>query len=185
MKKKIQPEYRRIVSRSMNFMDQPGKPTFMRRLKTLIFGGKHNIDDSSIFHKLSLIAFFAWVGLGADGLSSSCYGPEEAFLAFHGHIYLSVFVALMSGITVFVIAASYSQIIELFPIGRRRISRGEQAAVAHCGHGLGIRAPDRLRAHDHDFRRQRRRCAVQLSSPRPGCRTSSCSRSSASSCSRS
>ncbi len=98
-------------------MDQPGKPSFMRRLKTLIFGGKHNIDDSSIFHKLSLIAFFAWVGLGADGLTSSCYGPEEAFLAFHGHIYLSVFVALMSGITVFVIAASYSQIIELFPSG--------------------------------------------------------------------
>src|SRR6266511_4167047 len=98
-------------------MDQNQKPSFLRRVKNIIIGGKHNIDDSSIFHKLSLIAFFAWVGLGADGLSSSCYGPEEAFLAFHGHIYLSVFVALMSGITVFVIAASYSQIIELFPSG--------------------------------------------------------------------
>jgi len=98
-------------------MDQKQKPSFLQRAKTLIIGGKHDIDDSSIFHKLSLIAFFAWVGLGADGLTSSCYGPEEAFLAFHGHIYLSVFVALMSGITVFVIAASYSQIIELFPSG--------------------------------------------------------------------
>ena len=98
-------------------MDRPGKPSFFQRVKTVIIGGKHNIDDSSLFHKLSLIAFFAWVGLGADGLSSSCYGPEEAFLAFHGHIYLSVFVALMSGITVFVIAASYAQIIELFPSG--------------------------------------------------------------------
>jgi len=86
-------------------------------MKTLILGNKHNIDDTSIFHKLALIAFFAWVGLGADGLSSSCYGPEEAFLAFKGHVYLSVFVALMSGITVFIIAASYSQIIELFPTG--------------------------------------------------------------------
>ncbi len=98
-------------------MDQKQKLSLLQRLKTLIIGGKHNIDDSSIFHKLSLIAFFAWVGLGADGLTSSCYGPEEAFLAFHGHIYLSVFVALMSGITVFIIAASYSQIIELFPSG--------------------------------------------------------------------
>jgi len=93
------------------------KPTIIQRLKTIIIGGKHNIEDTSIFHKLALIAFFAWVGLGADGLSSSCYGPEEAFLAFKGHVYLSVFVALMSGITVFIIAASYSQIIELFPTG--------------------------------------------------------------------
>jgi amino acid transporter len=105
------------VSRSMNFMDQQQKPSFLQRVKTIILGGKHNIEDTTLFHKLSLIAFFAWVGLGADGLTSSCYGPEEAFLAFHGHIYLSVFVALMSGITVFVIAASYSQIIELFPSG--------------------------------------------------------------------
>jgi amino acid transporter len=98
-------------------MDQPPKPSFIHRLKTIILGGKHDIEDTSLFHKLALIAFFAWVGLGADGLSSSCYGPEEAFLAFKGHVYLSVFVALMSGITVFIIAASYSQIIELFPTG--------------------------------------------------------------------
>lgn len=69
------------------------------------------------FHKLSLIAFFAWVGLGADGLSSSCYGPEEAFRALQGHSYLSVFVALGSVLTIFVISASYSQIVELFPSG--------------------------------------------------------------------
>ncbi len=98
-------------------MDQKQKPSFLHRAKKLIIGGKHNIDDSSIFHKLSLIAFFAWVGLGADGLSSSCYGPEETFLALQGHTYLAVFVAIMSGITVLVIAASYSQIIELFPTG--------------------------------------------------------------------
>ena len=72
---------------------------------------------SSIFHKLSLIAFFAWVGLGADGLSSSCYGPEEAFKALNGHIYLSLIVAAAAVVTVFVISASYSQIIELFPTG--------------------------------------------------------------------
>jgi amino acid transporter len=98
-------------------MERDQKPTFIKKLKTLILGGKHNIEDTSLFHKLSLIAFFAWVGLGADGLSSSCYGPEETFLALQGHLSLSVFVALMSGITVFVIATSYSQIIELFPTG--------------------------------------------------------------------
>jgi amino acid transporter len=98
-------------------MDQKQKPSILQRLRTIIFGGKHNIEDSSLFHKLTLIAFFAWVGLGADGLSSSCYGPEEAFIAVHSHVYLSVFVALMSGITVFIIATSYSQIIELFPTG--------------------------------------------------------------------
>jgi amino acid transporter len=93
------------------------KTTLLKKLKTLILGGKHNIEDTSLFHKLSLIAFFAWVGLGADGLSSSCYGPEETFLALQGHLHLSIFVAIMSGLTVLIIAASYSQIIELFPTG--------------------------------------------------------------------
>ncbi len=98
-------------------MAQERKASFIWRLRTLIIGGKHDIEDTSLFHKLALIAFFAWVGLGADGLSSSCYGPEETFLALQGHTYLAVFVAIMSGITVMVIAASYSQIIELFPTG--------------------------------------------------------------------
>src|SRR5574341_2248468 len=98
-------------------MEQEQKPTVVQRLKTLIIGGKHDIEDKRLFHKLSLIAFFAWVGLGADGLSSSCYGPEETFLALQGHLSLSVFGAIMSGITVLVISASYSQIIELFPTG--------------------------------------------------------------------
>src|SRR5512146_1627758 len=98
-------------------MEQGQKPTILQKLKKLIIGGKHDIEDTSLFHKLALIAFFAWVGLGADGLSSSCYGPEETFLALQGHTYLAIFVAIMSGITVLTIAASYSQLIELFPTG--------------------------------------------------------------------
>jgi len=93
------------------------KPTLGKRLKTLLIGSALSPHDHAIFHKLSLIAFFAWVGLGADGLSSSCYGPEEAFLALRTHPHLSLFVALASAITVFVISTSYSQIIELFPTG--------------------------------------------------------------------
>jgi amino acid transporter len=70
-----------------------------------------------MFHKLSLIAFFAWVGLGADGLSSSCYGPEEAFRVLREFPHLAVYVALGSAFTVIVVSTCYSQIIELFPSG--------------------------------------------------------------------
>lgn len=86
-------------------------------MKTLLLGGARNPFDSAIFHNLSLIALFAWVGLGADALSSSSYGPEEAFLALGQHTYLAIFVVLGIVLTVFVISASYSQIIELFPTG--------------------------------------------------------------------
>ena len=86
-------------------------------LKSLIIGRAKDPQDRRVFHNLSLIAFFAWVGLGADGLSSSCYGPEEAFLALGEHRYLGIFVAFLTAATVFLISAGYSQIIELFPGG--------------------------------------------------------------------
>ncbi len=95
----------------------PASKSFTKKIKHAVIGQAKSPLDQSVFHHLSLIAFFAWVGLGADGLSSSCYGPEEAFLALHGHYYLSIFVALASALTVFLISASYSQIIELFPAG--------------------------------------------------------------------
>src|ERR1043166_4316820 len=85
--------------------------------KNVFIGRARTFSDEKIFHQVQLIAGFAWVGLGADGLSSSCYGPESAFLALKQHTFLSVFVALASVITIVVICASYSQIIELFPAG--------------------------------------------------------------------
>src|SRR5579871_2342975 len=88
-----------------------------RTLSHLLIGPARDIRDPNVFHHLSLVAFLAWVGLGSDGLSSSCYGPEEAFLALGHHQYLAVFLALMTALTVFVIAASYSQTIDLFPSG--------------------------------------------------------------------
>jgi len=93
------------------------KKSLIKRLKTIIIGDAHSPEDQRVFHKLSLIAFFAWVGLGADGLSSSCYGPQEAFLALEGHQYLAIFIALGSAFTIFIISASYNQIIEAFPAG--------------------------------------------------------------------
>lgn len=99
------------------------KPTIFERLRRIVLGQAKSVEDKSLFHTLSLIAFFAWVGLGADGLSSLCYGPEEAFHSLSGtggqghHYYLSIFVAFASVITVMVISAGYSQLIEAFPSG--------------------------------------------------------------------
>jgi hypothetical protein len=70
-------------------------PAEKRTLTHLLIGPPRDIRDPQVFHNLSLIAFLAWVGLGSDGLSSSCYGPEEAFLALGHHQYLAVFLAML------------------------------------------------------------------------------------------
>src|SRR6187397_2437276 len=89
----------------------------VQALKRFVFGSRKDPLDPQVFHHLSLIAFFAWIGLGADGLSSSCYGPEEAFLMLGAHRHLALILAMMVMATVFILSASYSQIIELFPSG--------------------------------------------------------------------
>jgi len=86
-------------------------------IKHVLFGKPKDPLDPTVFHRVSLVAFLAWVGLGADGLSSSAYGPEEAYLALGGHLYLALPLALLMALTVFVISASYSHIIEMFPTG--------------------------------------------------------------------
>ncbi len=91
--------------------------TVFRQIKTFFLGGARDFRDRNIFHQLALSAFLAWVGLGSDGLSSSCYGPAEAFKALQGHPTLGIFVAIGTGITILIIASSYSHIIELFPHG--------------------------------------------------------------------
>ena len=57
-----------------------------------------------------LVAFLAWVGLGADGLSSACYGPETAFLALGNHTHLALYLAVAISLTVFIIALGYNQV---------------------------------------------------------------------------
>ncbi|HNY29788.1 MAG TPA: APC family permease [Fibrobacteria bacterium] len=93
------------------------RPSLFERLKRIVLGGEKNPFDRKIFHSMALLPFFAWVGLGADGLSSSSYGPEEAWHVLHSYPALGLFVALGTAITVFVLSAAYSQIIELFPTG--------------------------------------------------------------------
>jgi amino acid transporter len=92
-----------------------------KKTRTLVFGAPKDVHSEKTFHSLSLVAMLAWVGLGADGLSSSAYGPEAAFreLVTGGHDYSSLAVGLAAGtaITVFIISYAYSRIIEHFPSG--------------------------------------------------------------------
>lgn len=89
----------------------------MKRHLRWLFGGPRNLGDPETYHKISLIALLAWVGLGADGLSSSAYGPDEAFRALGEHTYLAVALAIATALTVFIISFAYSRIIEHFPQG--------------------------------------------------------------------
>ena len=87
------------------------------KIKELIVGKPLNAQNPNIKKHIALIAVIAWIGLGADGLSSSAYGPEEAFLALGQHTGIAIFLALLTALTVFIIALSYNQVIELFPNG--------------------------------------------------------------------
>jgi len=68
-------------------------------------------------HSGALVAFLAWVGLGADGLSSASYGPEESFLALGPNTGVGLYLVVATVVTVFIIALAYNQVIELFPTG--------------------------------------------------------------------
>jgi amino acid transporter len=91
--------------------------SFPERIKNIFIGRARALQDKSTFEKISLIAFFAWIGLGTDGISSSCYGPEEAFRHLQEHTSLAIFVAIGTVFTIFIISSSYNQIIRLFPHG--------------------------------------------------------------------
>ena len=86
-------------------------------LRKIVLGKPLRATDPGVFHHVSLIAFLAWVGLGADGLSSSSYGPEEAYKALGAHTPLAVILVAMTAFTVFVISFAYSKLIEEFPGG--------------------------------------------------------------------
>src|SRR5712691_6215584 len=90
--------------------------------------------DKKTRHSIALVAFFAWVGLGADGISSSCYGPEEAFRALGGHTQLGLYLAIATAATVFIIALAYNQVIELFPTG----GGGYRVATSLIGPRAGL-----------------------------------------------
>jgi amino acid transporter len=92
-------------------------PTRFSRFKRALLGAPRNLLDPKVYQHISLIAFLAWVGLGADGLSSSAYGPEATFRAIGEHHYLAVALALATALTVLIISLAYTQIIKRFPFG--------------------------------------------------------------------
>jgi amino acid transporter len=96
---------------------EPEQESIPSRVRHALIGAKRNIADPSLFHKIALIPVLAWIGLGADGLSSSSYGPPEAYTALTTHTYLAIFLALATAVTVFVISYAYTRIIEHFPSG--------------------------------------------------------------------
>src|SRR5438128_4845261 len=62
-------------------------------LRQRLFGKPLDPLDTKARRHIALVAFFAWVGLGADGISSSCYGPEEALRALGEHTELGLYLA--------------------------------------------------------------------------------------------
>ncbi len=100
----------------------------------LLIGAPRSLTDRSLFHRLSLIPFLAWVGLGADGLSSSAYGPEEAFRTLGEHTYLAIVLVGVMAATVIVISSAYSRIIEEFPHG----GGGYVVATKLLGERVGV-----------------------------------------------
>jgi hypothetical protein len=75
-----------------------------QRLRTLVIGAPLDPLSQSTRQHIALAAFLAWVGLGADGLSSSAYGPEEAFRALGTHTQLGLYLALATAAAVFIIS---------------------------------------------------------------------------------
>ena len=87
------------------------------KIREILLGKPLDPLKNETRHSLALVAFLAWVGLGADGLSSSAYGPEEAFKALGAHGHFGLYLAIATAVTVFIISLAYNQIIELFPTG--------------------------------------------------------------------
>jgi amino acid transporter len=88
-----------------------------RRLSDVVFGPPRDPLAPETRKHMALAAFLAWIGIGADGLSSSSYGPAEAYIALGPHSQLALYLAVATAFTVFLISLAYNQVIELFPNG--------------------------------------------------------------------
>jgi amino acid transporter len=105
-----------------------------KKIREIVLGKALDPMASETRHSMALVAFLAWVGLGADGLSSSAYGPEETFRALGAHTHLGLYLAIATAVTVFIIALAYNQVIELFPTG----GGGYRVATKLVGPYMGL-----------------------------------------------
>jgi hypothetical protein len=122
------------ITRSITRTDAGESTSGVRRLVRRIIGAPRDLTDPQIFHRLSLVVFLAWVGLGADGLSSSAYGPEEAYKALGSHVHLAIILAGMTAVTIAVISIAYSNLIQHFPGG----GGGYLVATKLLGNRVGV-----------------------------------------------
>jgi amino acid transporter len=104
-----------------------------KRLGALFMGKPKDPLAPDVFQKVTLVPFLAWIGLGANGLSSSIYGPAGAFRALGDHTYLAVGLAAAMVFTVFIIAYSYSDIIQQFPSGGGGYAVATKMLGSRCG----------------------------------------------------
>ncbi len=114
--------------------DEKSDPGVLRPIWRRIIGRPRDISDPGLFQHMSLAVFLAWVGLGADGLSSSAYGPEEAYKALGSHSHLAILLVLMTAATITVISIAYANLIQHFPGG----GGGYLVATKLLGSQLGV-----------------------------------------------
>lgn len=100
----------------------------------LLFGKPRDPADPAVYKHITLVALLAWVGLGADGLSSACYGPEATFKALGEHRDLAPWLVLATIVTVSVLSAAYSGTISAFPSG----GGGYSVATRTLGRSVGM-----------------------------------------------
>ncbi len=126
---------------------------FVDKFREAVIGKPHDPLHPDTRHNIALVAFLAWIGLGADGLSSACYGPEEAFLALGQYTHFGLYLAAATFLTVFIIALAYNQVIELFPSGGGGYKVATQLLGPRAGGGepRPQDQPDAL--HDEGIRR--------------------------------
>jgi amino acid transporter len=104
-----------------------------RRLRDVVFGPPRDPLAPETRRHIALAAVLAWIGIGADGLSSSAYGPAEAFMALGRYSDLALYLAFATAFTVFLISLAYNQVIELFPNGGGGYKVASRLLGPHAG----------------------------------------------------
>jgi amino acid transporter len=102
-----------------------------------IKGAPRDFSSADVAKEITVGAFLAWVGLGADALSSCVYGPDESFRSLVGqgdHAYLGVGLALATAVMVLVLSYTYNRVVEEFPHG----GGGYVVATTLLGRGAGL-----------------------------------------------
>ena len=104
-----------------------------KRIKQLLIGNPLNPFNPQILRHVSLVAFLAWVGLGADGFHHLVMVLKKLIYALGAHTHFALYIAIATAITVFVISLGYNQVIELFPSGGGGYKVASQLLGPHIG----------------------------------------------------